>query len=127
MTRLQTPQGRRMSRKDSAAKPGRRSRTASATSCEAHAEEAPAPVLTLAMEASTAALVRPGGKLGLVADLLRRPEGARVEEMMAATGWQAHTVRGCMSGALKARLKLAVTSEATQAGRVYRLSDGQKR
>jgi len=63
----------------------------------------------------------PKGKLGAMINLLRRPEGAQVGELMAATGWQAHSVRGAISGALKKKLGLAVTSEKTEAGRIYRI------
>ena len=44
-------------------------------------------------------------------DLLKRPEGATVEQIAAATGWQKHTIRGAISGALKKKLGLNV--EAT--------------
>src|SRR5713101_233717 len=40
--------------------------------------------------------------------LLRRPEGATIDEVRAATGWQPHTLRGVFSGALKKKLGLAV-------------------
>lgn len=50
-------------------------------------------------------------KQDAVIALLRRQQGASIEEMMAATDWQAHSVRGFMSGALKNRLGLAVVSE----------------
>ena len=63
----------------------------------------------------------PKGKLGALIGLLKRPEGADVEEMMAATGWQAHSVRGAMSGALKKKLGLTIESEKSAAGRVYRI------
>jgi hypothetical protein len=63
----------------------------------------------------------PKGKLGVLVGLLKRPEGARVGEMVAATGWQAHSVRGAMSGALKKKLGLTIESEKTGAGRVYRI------
>jgi hypothetical protein len=59
-------------------------------------------------------------KLDLVADLLRQPTGATVEALMAATGWQAHSVRGAMSGALKKR-GLKVSSEKADGQRIYRL------
>ncbi len=52
-----------------------------------------------------------GSKQDIVIALLRRGNGASVEEMMAATDWQAHSVRGFMSGALKKRLGLEVVSE----------------
>ncbi|AVW90679.1 DUF3489 domain-containing protein [Celeribacter baekdonensis] len=54
--------------------------------------------------------------------MLRAPEGATIAEIMAATGWQSHTVRGAMSGALKKKLGLEVTSEKVEGrGRVYSL------
>lgn len=62
----------------------------------------------------------PGGKLGAFVQLLRRPEGATVAQLAAAAGWRAHSVRGAMAGALKAR-GLVVASEKTEAGRIYRL------
>ena len=40
---------------------------------------------------------------------------------MAATGWQAHSVRGAISGSIKKALGLEVLSEKTDAGRVYRI------
>jgi hypothetical protein len=64
----------------------------------------------------------PRGKLGAVVALLRRPDGASLTDMMAATGWQAHSVRGAMSGALKKKLGLAILSEKTDAGRTYRIA-----
>ena len=47
-------------------------------------------------------------KQGLMIELLRRPEGATVEQIAAATGWQHHTIRGAISGALKKKLGLTV-------------------
>jgi len=66
--------------------------------------------------------VRAGTKQALLIEMLRRPEGTTIDEVMAATGWQAHTVRGAMAGALKKKLGLEVTSEKVEGrGRVYRL------
>ena len=54
--------------------------------------------------------------------MLARPEGATIDEIVASTGWQRHTVRGAFAGALKKRLGLAVTSEKVDGrGRVYHL------
>ena len=54
--------------------------------------------------------------------MLRTPEGANIEEIVAATGWLSHTVRGSMSGALKKKLGLTITSERIDGrGRVYRV------
>ncbi len=57
--------------------------------------------------------------------LLRREQGARIDEMMQATGWQQHSVRGAMAGALKKKLGLTITSEKTEAGRVYRIVEAR--
>ncbi len=40
-------------------------------------------------------------KLQIVIDLLKRPDGATVADIIKTTEWQKHTVRGCISGALK--------------------------
>jgi len=61
----------------------------------------------------------PKGKIGALIDLLRQSEGTTLDAMMAATGWQAHSVRGALSGAIKKKLALAVISEKTEAGRRY--------
>ena len=65
---------------------------------------------------------RAGTKQAMLITLLRTPDGATMDEIVAATGWLAHTARGAMSGALGKKLGLVVTSEkdATR-GRVYRL------
>lgn len=62
------------------------------------------------------------GKLGDMLKLLRRPAGATLEQMMNATGWQAHSVRGAMSGSLKKKQGLAITSEKTDGKRIYRVA-----
>lgn len=55
--------------------------------------------------------------------LLRRPEGATVDEVRAAAGWQAHTMRDVSSGALKKKLGLAVVATKGERGRVYRVAE----
>ena len=57
-------------------------------------------------------------------DMLKRPEGATLDEIVEATGWQKHTARGAMSGALKKRLGLTITSEKVEGrGRVYKIEE----
>ena len=66
--------------------------------------------------------LRAGTKQAMLIEMLRRPEGGTMEEIMTATGWLAHTARGAMSGALGKKLGLVVTSEKDALrGRVYRL------
>jgi hypothetical protein len=54
--------------------------------------------------------------------LLRRKEGATISDMSEATGWQAHSVRGALSGVVGKKLGLKVVSEKVlDRGRVYRI------
>ena len=56
-------------------------------------------------------------------DLLSRQEGATIEELQAATGWQQHSVRGFLAGAVKKKLGLTLLSEKPDAEpRRYRIS-----
>ncbi len=67
-------------------------------------------------------VTRPGSKKAQVLELLRRPSGATLHEIMAATNWQAHSVRGFISGALIKKLGLKVQSVKRDDGRrAYRL------
>jgi hypothetical protein len=61
-------------------------------------------------------------KIDQVKALLRRREGATLDAMVAATGWQAHTVRGAMSGALKRKAGLTITSDKVDGVRTYRIA-----
>ncbi len=68
------------------------------------------------------AAVRPGTKQARLIALLKRPKGATIAEIAEALGWQAHTVRGAIAGALKKKLGLTIISETDdRRGRVYRL------
>ena len=75
------------------------------------------------------ALVKPTGdsKQTKIMVLLRRPVGATIDEMTKATGWQRHSVQGMMSGVLKKKLGLAVTSDKEERGRVYRITGSVSR
>ena len=67
---------------------------------------------------------RKGTKQETLIEMLRAEGGATIDEIVAATGWQPHTVRGAMSGALKKKLGLHVTSEKVEnRGRVYSLPE----
>lgn len=71
---------------------------------------------------SSEGTVLPGTKSALMVERLIRPHGAAIASIAAATGWQPHTLRRAMSGALKKRLGLEVTSEKVEGrGLVYRL------
>ncbi len=67
---------------------------------------------------------RAGTKQALLIEMLRRPEGATVDQIAEATGWQRHTVRGAIAGALKKKLGLTIESEKVDGvGRVCRIID----
>jgi hypothetical protein len=57
---------------------------------------------------------RAGTKQAKMIEMLKRPEGATVEQIAAATGWQHHTIRGAISGALKKKLGLTVEATRTR-------------
>ena len=57
---------------------------------------------------------RAGTKQALMIELLKRPEGATVEQIAKVTGWQKHTIRGAISGALKKKLGLTVEATRTR-------------
>ncbi len=63
---------------------------------------------------------RAGTKLATLVDMLRAEGGATCDELAKATGWQRHTVRGSLAGAVRKRLGLNVTArEVDGRGRVY--------
>jgi hypothetical protein len=67
---------------------------------------------------------REGSKQAQLISMLRRAKGATIDEMVNALGWQPHTVRGAIAGALKKKLSLDVTSEKDEKrGRIYRIAN----
>ena len=83
-----------------AAAPAKRRTKAKAKPAKAASSEKPTP--------------RAGTKQAQMIELLKRPEGATVEQIAAATGWQHHTIRGAISGALKKKLGLNVEATRTR-------------
>ena len=69
----------------------------------------------------TAAPVANGSKTAAVIRMLGSKRGASIEELMKTTGWQSHSVRGAISGAIKKKLGLNVTSERVKDTRTYRI------
>ena len=81
-----------------------------------------APTAPVAQAATTPA-TREGTKQATLIGLLRRAEGATLGQMVEATGWQSHTVRGTLAGALKKKLGLTIVSAKTAgAERTYRIA-----
>ena len=59
---------------------------------------------------------RDGSKAAKILDLLKRPDGVTLKELMKTTGWMAHSVRGFLSGTVGKKLGLAVTSTKGEDG-----------
>ena len=73
--------------------------------------------------ASETIRTRGASKQDTLIEMLKRPDGATISEIAEALGWQPHTVRGAMAGALKRRLGLTIASGKVEGrGRVYRVA-----
>ena len=71
-----------------------------------------------------ATVERRQSKQTMLIEMLEASDGATIAQIVEATGWLPHTVRGAISGALKKKLGLTVTSEKVEArGRVYKIKD----
>jgi hypothetical protein len=66
--------------------------------------------------------IQPTSKIGATIRLLRGAEGASMEDLMKATGWQGHSMRGAISGSIKRRLGLNVDSDKPETVRFYRIT-----
>jgi hypothetical protein len=62
-------------------------------------------------------------KISILTNLLRADAGADLSALMAATGWQAHSVRGAIAGQIKKKLGLSVSTERTGGRTVYRIAE----
>ena len=63
-------------------------------------------------------------KLDCLVTLLRKPGGARIEELASGTGWQKHSVRGALAGTLKKKGH-TISSDVTDGVRRYRIAEAQ--
>lgn len=89
------------------AKPSKRRNTAAA----------PKPKAKTAKAAATAST-----KLDQIVAALREPKGASITDLMTLTGWQMHSVRGAIAGALKKKRGLKVMSTKANGERIYRIA-----
>jgi hypothetical protein len=69
-----------------------------------------------AKKAKAAKPVREGSKTDRILELLKRPGGVTAKELMKATGWQPHSVRGFLSGTIGKKMGLTVTSTRGEDG-----------
>jgi len=60
--------------------------------------------------------VREGSKTETILEMLKRPDGATAKELLKATGWQPHSLRGFLSGTVGKKMGLAVTSTRGEDG-----------
>jgi len=86
--------------------------------CDVRKNEAAAQALASAQQPAP---FRPGSKGAAVTALLQQPKGASIVELMSASGWQAHSVRGFLSGTLKKKHGFTVLSERIDGARRYRI------
>jgi hypothetical protein len=86
------------------------------------AHTAQEPPTTAAPEPQVAPGLRPETKQASLITMLKQPGGVTLEQIMAATGWQRHTVRGAISAVLRKKLGLTVSSERSEGCTVYRIS-----
>ena len=113
VTRKPTPSTRRATVKSAAPRAAKKPAKGSLPAKAAKAPIArPSPVAT-----------RDNSKQAQLIAALKAATGTTIKQMMAVTGWQAHTVRGAIAGALKKKLGLDVQSEKVEGrGRVYRIA-----
>ena len=109
---------------DEPAKPAKKSRASAKKSQKKHSKPAKASKRgkSQAQEKAPRA-ARADSKQAQLIAMLKRAKGASIDEIVEAFGWQPHTVRGAIAGALKKKLGLDVTSEKDEKrGRVYRIA-----
>lgn len=83
----------------------------------------PRPAAALAMRdaGETGSLSHPNKLLTIIA-MLRRTDGATIEELSEATGWKHNSIRGAISGAIRKRRLMKVSSNLVNGVRTYRIT-----
>ena len=102
------------------AKPGKKARVARKRAHVAPNQAKSAPKAKASKKApkggGKAGPARDGSKTAKVLDLLKRSEGASMKELLKSTGWQPHSVRGFLSGTIRKKMGMTVTSTKTDDG-----------
>ncbi|MBR2536565.1 MAG: DUF3489 domain-containing protein [Hyphomicrobium sp.] len=76
-----------------------------------------------AVSAPKAQKAQIGTKAEIVISLIKSKRGATIQDLMKATDWQAHSVRGFLAGTVKKKLGLDLTSSKSDGGvRRYRIT-----
>lgn len=87
------------------------------------ATASPETVAAVPADEPTTRTPRAGSKLAQVIALLEAGEGATIAEIMTATNWRQHTVRGALAGSITKKLERTLSSEKVEGrGRVYRIA-----
>ena len=68
----------------------------------------------------------PKSKIAIVIERLGEPNGVSISDLCEATGWQAHSVRGAISGTLKKARNLTIESLVVEGVRRYRIADAAR-
>jgi Protein of unknown function (DUF3489) len=89
-------------------------------SAKSKSSKRPAPV---SAASGAVAKTRAGSKNAQVVAMLQGRAGTTIAAIMAATGWQQHSVRGFLAGVVRKKLGLNLVSEPGESGRVYRIID----
>jgi hypothetical protein len=92
-----------------------------ATATKTPKAKSPSKTPAKATSKATTPPARAASKQSQLIALLQSPTGATIEQMTRATGWQAHTVRGTISGSLRKRLGLKVVCGGEAGAGVYRI------
>jgi Protein of unknown function (DUF3489) len=92
------------------------SATQTAPAAEPQADKKAAPAKKAPKGATKAKAGREGSKTAQILELLKRPGGVTSKELMKATGWQAHSVRGFLSGTVGKKMGLTVVSTKGEDG-----------
>lgn len=95
---------------------------------EAKKPEAQSAPMKAGLAAVAAMPVGKTSKLNAITELLMRPAGATVNDLIAVTGWQKHTVRAALSHALAKKRGYQIVSEKPANGqRIYKITGISRR